>query len=221
LRGKGAYSIYINKILIFLPAIFLYGCGISTTVYLYPPQDFSVSSTSSEISIKNNGSNYEPSEGSKQTFLGIDIYYRIFQNRGDADTGLSQLISSADTYDGNPDAFINYAETQGFYYMRKALISTRPTIEIAPVDARDSSLYTISVSSWKLDDSILLLRNINRLENSFSEKNFVTSDPDYEGDDSTERGTFYMVLFAVSYGVDTIGAAVYSDPVIATTILEF
>lgn len=218
MNGNSAKSLYKITILIIVIALFLFGCGISTTAYLYPPLIFSVEP--SVISIRNDGTNYEPSEGSKQTYLGVNIYYRIFQVRQDAEAVHIQLTNASSTYDGNPDAFMNYAEGQGFVYMREATNSSQPSITIAPTD---ENRHIISTSSWELDNdsSYILERNINRQENSFLEKNFDADDPDYKGADSTGGGSFYMVLFAVSYGEDTIGAAVYSDPVVATSILEF
>ncbi len=217
MSGKGANSICRKALITLLLAIPFAGCGISTTAYLYAPLNFSI--TPSAISIRNNGLNYEPSEGSDQTFLGIDIYYRIFQNRQDAETALSTVSSLRDGYLGNPDAFINYVEAQeDFCYMRKAATSARPGLEISP--ASDESPHTIDTSSWKLDGTVQLVRNISRPENSFLEKNFNEDDQDYEGSTSI-GGTFSMVLFAVSYGQDTIGAPVYSNPVVASSILEF
>lgn len=215
MSGKGTKSLCKITILALGLALSLLSCGISTTAYLYSPLTFSV--TQADISISNDGANYEPSEGSNQTFLGIDIYYRIFQNRPDAVIVHEQLISAGDRYDGNPDAFMDSTETSGFYHMRKASNSAQPSVTIA---ANDYSLHTISTTSWKFDDSVQLVRNISRPENSFPEKNFDAGDQDYKGNASI-GGTFYMVLFAVSYGQDTIGAPVYSDPVVATSILQF
>jgi len=218
-RGKDVNSLY-GKIMLALEFALLWsGCGISTTAYLYPPLDFSVDKSS--ITIRNNGLNYESSEGVNQTFKGINIYYRIFQDKSNAQGKQNDLLTLKEGYEGNPDAFMNYAETQGFCYMRKATSSAQPTVIIA---ANNESLHTISTTTWELDNdsNYILVRNINHRpnENNFLEKNFDADDQDYMGNDSTGGGTFHMVLFAVSYGQDTIGA-IYSDPVIATTILEF
>ena len=219
MRGKGVNSLYVKIMLALGFALLGSGCGISTTAYLYPPLDFSVDQSS--ITIRNNGLNYESSEGVNQTFKGINIYYRIFQNKSDAQGKQNNLLTSKKGYEGNPDAFMNYAETQEFCYMRKATSSAQPTVIIA---ANNESLHTISTTTWELDNdsTYILVRNINRPENNFLEKNFdKADDQDYTGDDSTGGGTFHMVLFAVSYGEDSIGAPVYSDPFIADSILEF
>lgn len=221
MRGKGVNSLY-GKIMLALGFALLWsGCGISTTAYLYPPLDFSVDQSS--ITIRNNGLNYESSEGVNQTFKGINIYYRIFQDKSNAQGKQNDLLTLKEGYEGNPDAFMNYAETQGFCYMRKATSSAQPTVIIA---ANNESQHTINTTTWEEkgldnDSNYILVRNINRPENNFLEKNFDADDQDYTGNDSTGGGTFHMVLFAVSYGEDSIGAPVYSDPFIADSILEF
>jgi len=218
LRGKGENYLYGELLIASLFALIYSGCGISTTAYLYPPASLVVSG--SQITVQNDGANYEPSEGSNQTFLGIDIYYRIFQNSSVAESRRNQLSSWSAMYDGNPDSFISSAESAGFRVMRKTSTSSRPTIALA--DASDESLHTIITSTWILDGGVQVVRDgYTSPKRDFSEKIFSSTDQDYEGADSSGVGTFYIVLFVVSYGEDTIGAAVYSDPVVATSILEF
>lgn len=218
MRGKGVNSLY-GKIMLALGFALLWsGCGISTTAYLYPPANLIVSG--SQISVQNNGANYEPSEGLKQTFKGIDIYYRIFQNNLAAGNLKSDLITRASsTYYDSPDAFISYAEGRGLCIMRKATGPARPTVDM---EASDESLHTIVTSTWILDDGTQVVRDgFTSPKNDFSEKTFASTDQDYEGEASSGGGTFYLVLFAVSYGEDSIGAPVYSYPVIASSIVEF
>jgi hypothetical protein len=216
LRGKGTKYRWNNIIFALFLVTLIAGCGISTSAYLFSPLRFDVSN--SQLSVQNDGANYEASEGSAQTFKGIDIFYKIFQDNARASVELTQLNDWTSIYYGNPEAFISRAKTNGFIPMRKDSTAMQPLIGLV---ATDESLHTIETSNWKLDGSVQVVRNITRSQNSFLEKNFADDDPDYNGANSIGGGTFYMVLFAVSYGEDTIGAPVYSDPFIALNILTF
>lgn len=206
----------------------LQGCGISSPAYLEPP---AISVSNSQISVRNSSGNYFPSEGSNQTFKGIEIYYKVFQLRSAAESAFTSLSSYASQYQDYPDYFMTAAGNAGFTRMRRASDRNRPLISIG---ADNTKLYTVSLSSWDLlDDAYNVLfpvvRDItadsSRL--AFQERNFQAGDVDYQGDTWIGGGPFHIVCFAVSFGEDTsgtsIGAPIYSVPSFAqnSTIIEY
>lgn len=218
MRGKGYISL-IRKQLLTTLLLSLIGCGLSTSIYLYFPQDFTITQTN--MSVKNDPRNYEASEPVlNQTFKGIDIYYRVFQNQATAQNVHDQQLENLkNVYDGNPNAFIQSVEDSlEFRLMRNATNSSRPLISML---ANDESEYIISIKDWKINSGDSVLRDITRPEKSFLLKDFKKADEDYTGEDLTGIEDVYLVAFAISYGKDTVGASVYSDPFIALNILAF
>jgi len=203
-------------------------CGISSIAYLEPPY---ISVSNSQISVRNNSGNYFPSEGSSQTFKGIEIYYRVFEERTVAETAFISLNSYASQYQNYPDNFMSNAINDGFTRMRRASDRNRPLISIA---ANNTGLYTISLTSWDLSDDannvlFSVVRDIpadsSRL--AFQERNFQADDVDYQGETWIGGGPFFIICFAVSFGEDSsgssIGAPIYSLPSFAQNswIIEY
>lgn len=209
-------------------------CGLPTVTYLYPPKDLTVDKRAKILSVKNNSYNYDDSEGSTQTYRGIEVYYRVYDSDTKADAAITNLNALADTYTDDPDSFMSYAEsTYKFSRLRKSDTSAQPLISI---DAADESYYYINLdiySNWRLtDDNSTVLSYITRtLDNntnssslSFFDKDFNSGDFDFAGTTSTSTSdTVYIVFFAVSYGIDqsTVGQTVYSAPYVASSYAEY
>jgi len=211
-------------------ALLVAGCGLPTVAYLYPP-DMDVNNTI--ISIQNDSRNYESSEGSSQTYRGVEVFYRVFQNETSASTITATLNDYLGTYSDNPDGFINLVtgSTYKFGRLRNSNNRSQPLI---PIDASDGSTFYIqlkdfnSASDWILTDSnnvplssgsvdishIIRTLDSSSSETSFYKKDFKASDDDYSGSTGSVTDTYYIIFFAVSYGIDqaTVGQTVYSIP---------
>ena len=210
MRGKGAKSLYKITILIVGIALSLYGCGISTTIVLFPPE---IVVSSSQISIWNDSANYEPSEGLDQTFKGIEIFYRIFKDSTDANAATDTLNQKISYYPNDPHEFMNFAtgEQQKFLRMRSSTNTISPLLTIS---ATDTNQYTIKLSTWEMNDisNTKVIRNINRFNNTnFEDRYFLQTDEDYSGPNSIKEGDYFIVCFAVAYG-EYIGEEFYSIP---------
>jgi hypothetical protein len=215
-------------------------CGLPTVTYLYPP-DISVDKAA--LSVSNDPNNYDSSEGSSQTYKGIEIYYRVYTSSSAAASIIVTLNSLADSYGDEPDSFISAATgTYKFSRLRNTYSSTTPLI---PIEADDASRYYIafsSVSDWTLTDengdsmndgnghdiskiTRTLDSNPNSSSLSFYEKDFNVSasatDSDYAGSASASASD--TLFFAVSYGIDqsTVGQIVFSAPYIASSYAEY
>lgn len=225
-------------------SLFMASCGLPTVTYLYPPVYFSVDN--SGIAVKNDSNNYDASEGSAQTYKGIEIYYRVYSSSTAAASTITSLNSLASTYSDEPDSFMSAATgTYKFSRLRNTYISTAPLI---PIGASDESRFYLTFSStadWSLTDedgnlltdgdgndvsqvTRTLDSNPNLSSLSFFDKDFnvgnASIDSDFAGSASTSSSdTVYIVFFSVSYGLDqsTVGQTVYSAPSIATSPVEY
>jgi len=219
-------------------ALLAAGCGLPTVAYLYPP-DMSVDSA--VIRVANDSRNYESSEGTSQTYKGIEIFYRIYQNENSASAMVSTTLPDlVDSYADNPDSLMNLLTGSSYKFsrLRNSYSRSEPLI---PIDASDESSFYINISStadWVLtdDSSIPLLDSssndisiiVRTLDSTssdvrFFEKDFNSGDDDYNGTTGSGSDTYYIVLFSVSYGLDqsTIGQTVYSMPYIPTSYVEY
>ena len=229
-KQAGALALILSTVLL-LAAIS--SCGLPTVTYLYPPIDFSVDS--SGLSVKNDISNYDASEGSTQTYRGIEIYYRIYPSATAATSAIGTLNTLAASYADNPDSFINLVAgaTYKFSRLRKKTSTTQPLVQLA---ADDGSGYYINFSKsvdWALSDengnvissiTRTLDSNANNSNLSFFEKDYNVGDYDFAGSsNATSTTQVYIVFFAVSYGIDqsTVGQPVYSAPYVASSYAEY
>jgi hypothetical protein len=240
-KNAGALASILSTVAL---SLLITSCGLPTVTYLYPPSYFSVEN--SGISVKNDIKNHDDSEGSTQTYKGIELYYRVYSSEPAAVSTISTLNSLASNYADEPDSFISAAtSTYKFSRLRNTHSSTSPLI---PIDASDDSRYYLTfsaTSNWTLaDENGVLLTdndsndisqvtrtldsNPNASSLSFFEKDFnvgaTSTDSDFWGSASTSTSdTVYIVFFAVSYGIDqsTVGQAVYSAPSVATSPIEY
>lgn len=205
-------------------------CGLPTVAYLYPPAEFAVTDT--ELTIRNNPNNYEASEGTDQTFLGIDIYYRVYQSQSSAETALTSLERLADLYEDKPSQFESVVRGSGYSF--RSLKREDDSTPLLSIDSDDIANYYLRFTSlsnpWHLVDNQgtpidKVLRNFDGSGTSsspqFEAGEFHSGDPDYVGSGSpSATSTVYVVFFAVSYGQDVtssaVGQEVFSDPYIPT-----
>lgn len=220
-----------QKAILIITLVALTGCGLPTVAYLYKPSDFEVGTAL--LTIKNSPNNYEPSEGEDQTFLGIEIYYRVYQTDAAAETALANLSALADLYEDKPSQFETVVSSSGYGFRPlKRHDGTRPFLTI---DSDDISRYYLYFDEWHLVDSQSTLidevqRNFDESgtgsSNYFQKGDFRSGDPDYSGTGSPSATTrVYIVFFAVSYGLDITSSAtgqeVFSDPYIPTNYATY
>ncbi len=204
-------------------AVFV-SCGLPTSDYLYPPSNFF--GDNSTITLVHKDDNVS----TMTTFLGYEIYYRLFQNFDDAKTALSDILNLAATYSNNPDAFMNSVKTYSmpFYRMQKSysdsgksdIDSSKPLL---PAKADIPFTFTINLSGWTVDIGnntlVTVVRN-NGSSNINSAKfslisNYAATDQDYSAGMISPPNSVYLVVFAVSYGTSASSLSdVYSSPVI-------
>ena len=199
-----------------------------TVTFLYPPQNFFFSGNAT-ISVQNTNLNYDASEGVSQTFKGIEIFYRIYQDSSTASTMLSTLLALSDSYSGNPDRFVEVVTGTSYKYvrLRNSIDRIQPLLAISATDENTYSIQLNGASNWTLTKGLTtydVVRTIGTTSaESFYIKEFIQGDDDYEGNTTVSGSTFYIVFFAVSYGQDqtTVGQNVYSMPYIPSSIATY
>jgi len=199
-------------------------CGLPTVAYLYPPY-MNVNGNAS-IRLNNDSRNYEASEGASQTYRGIEIFYRIYQNQNTAASALTDLTSLSSNYDGAPDSFMSIATGSTYKFRRLRDSNTPDQQPLLSIAAGDASNFDLNLTSgdWTFGIGSTIIRNITTAANtSFYKKDFETGDDDYAGSTFSPTATYYIVLFAVSFGIDqtTVGQTVYSMPVIPSNYVSY
>lgn len=215
---------------LFPVALMSFACGLPNVPYLYPPTEFDVGNTS--IKITSNVENYQASEGSDQSYLGMEIYYHVFDSATTANAKVAQIVSLSATYEKSPASFIKViiSASHRFQRLRNSTTNSAPLIPITnPAVASSFYVNPSRSTSWNMTDEDLveistIVRNIsNRVlgDLDFKAMDFLSGDDDYTG--ASSPGTIYIVLFGISFGKDpeSIGVALYSSPNIDQDIIEY
>lgn len=216
---------------LFPTALIALACGLPNVPYLYPPAEFDVGNTS--IKITSNQENYQASEGSDQSYLGMEIYYHVFDSAVAANAKLTQDVRRlSETYEKSPASFIKAitGASHRFQRLRNSTNNSAPLIPIAnPAVATSFYVNPSRSTSWNMTDEDLveistIVRNIsNRVlgDLDFKAMDFLSGDDDYTG--ASSPGTIYIVLFGISFGKDpeSTGVELYSSPKIDQDIIEY
>ena len=203
--------------------LLLSACGLPTVAFLYPPI---IDVQNSIIRLNNDSRNYEASEGASQTYRGIELFYRIYQDRNSADEILTALANLSASYDGAPDSFMSIATGSTYKFRRLRDSNALDQQPLLSISASDESNFDLDLTSgdWTFGIGSTIIRNIATTANtSFYKKDFETGDDDYAGSTSSPTATYYIVLFAVSFGIDqtTVGQTVYSMPAVPANYVSY
>ncbi|MFA5852254.1 MAG: hypothetical protein WC820_06110 [Spirochaetales bacterium] len=217
-----------------LSFLFAASCGMPTVTYLYPP---AMDLNNTVLRVENNPLNYESSEGSTQTYRGIEIYYRIYQDSLSADNATSALTNEIDYYSTDPEGFLSLAAGNSYKFVRLRYAQSYSGTPLIPLSANDANGYYIQLFpsqsvNWQLTDAAgnplgttdksTIIRSLvtSSSNTSFYNKIFMPGDEDYAGTAGSPSDTYFIAFFAISYGKDstTIGLPVYSLPEIVSYV---
>jgi hypothetical protein len=213
-------------------------CGLPSIPYLYPPSEFDVSSSS--IKIKNNMENYQASEGINQSYLGLEIYYHVYETQSAAGSAYNQLVSFASNYENSPSTFVKTLTGSNYRFQRLRNANSNSPVLIPVANPALPVSYYINLSqtsAWRLTDEngayfpsgdealSTIRRNVpNRVpvDAGFHAMDFRSGDEDYTGITSLPS-TVYILMFGISYGQDpvNIGVPIYSAPSLDSDIITF
>ena len=186
------------------------GCGLESSIY-YAPPNFHVDG-SGPIFLTHNTANIDGS------FLGYDVYYRVYHDSDAAASDLSLGATLSDTNNYTPISALNKLVVMGFtrmhYLESENILNTNsPLLRVANVIQQ--SQYTVQVNvlpNWYYtvsDDGDTtktpLVRNTSTPGSlaSFNSQ-YSIGNADYADKTNVPEAhqTVYIVMFAVAYGFD-------------------
>jgi len=234
MRGQSGYFATYSKhsaAFFFVIAVvaLLASCGLPTADYLYPTSGF-IQQGANLITLYHNANNINSVNG----FLGYNIYYRAFDNAGDAADSLVNLSKSLTSSNIN-----SIASLYGYYPILKKSSdgANFDYSTLIPYTVCESGLYSYFAlnmngpSAWTIsgESGTTLLNQVVRNKGngaSVADSEFFQSslysygDQDYNGVSNPTQ--LYFVFFAVAVGDSTssIGVAIFSNPNESNDIIE-
>jgi len=216
-------------------------CGIDSIVYLN--DNPVLTSTDDSTSI------FKGPESNNSSYLGVEIFYRIYYSLSDADADKSTISTKQDVDESIPGSVINeyLINPNGLKYKNLVLVNIQdsslqrriPTI--LSTEIPDSSYFVsiefpsasneepfITITNEVANEKTLhlLLKRNSGIANDYLR--FIdepkVGDPDFKANtNSTTPGTYYVQLYAASYGLNFVDfSELYGDAVfIGRIILNF
>jgi len=191
----------------------IFSCGLPSAGYLYPTKGF-FSSGASQIELVHNDKNIQSVNG----FLGYKVYYRIFEDKNNAEESITAL-SELTNYN-----IATTAASLGYYALLKKEGTSYDPLIITHTDCESGyHIFYLNLNSaapWDLkgdngSPSLALLSKdgiYRSTHEDFSQKaDYSAGDPDYSGTTSNPQ-QLYIVFFAVAYGKTSPIDEIYSNP---------
>ncbi len=197
-----------------LIAFLVSSCGIEDAqqYLLYQPRPNSEAATSI---------NFYPPEQYEPQFLGIDIFYKIYASKTDADTDAANFSARQDADIIPGSSIISYLlSTNALNYHRLYNNTEQSSFVITKnLIPSTSNLLTIELTTnnellFKIDNTEItkLLRNTDTANISFSIQPDQT-DSDYKASTNDQDPQHYIQLYAVSYGYTSILKPIFSKAI--------
>lgn len=184
-------------------AIVSMSCGIDTINYLSGnPRSYSASDTALVF--------YGPASPDS-TYLGIDLFYRIYASDADADADLAGITARQSATNAVPGASVSsyLLSASGLAYSKPLLngviaipqIATM-TSDFAEIDFQATPEPTISFPSSS--PSVYELRRAIGSGSSYASfyTKPVAGDADFKSNSGDSDSTYYVQFFAASFGID-------------------
>ena len=224
--GEGSYLLKLASLAVILFSSLIVSCGLDNSIF-YSPPSFTVSGNTGPIILQHNTMNIDG------TFLGYEVYYRVYADLSSATLDLNYIVTLNDTTNYTPLSAFNLLLSRKFVrlqsrFLSTGLVDTSPPL-FHPSNYLFASQFTIQAFNtlptfyFTIDSAVnaqtQLVRNTNSgtLLVSFNSL-YNVGDPDYAGTipPSANGSTpIYIVMFAVAYGFDfsSSGSTIYSFPV--------
>jgi hypothetical protein len=216
----------IENLALALVLLSLSACGVDTYVYLEAPIEASSSKSSTTRILIHNTNN------SSTSFLGYEVYYKIYCGGSDSSTPPASLDAEVTTLDANwstayPDSIISNLKNKGY----RTMVGVKDGVTVSlllPIDAADTGLAIqaeldllggtvrlIRPSSQAVISSLSLYRNATS-STSTSSNYLEFSDPTIGDDCDTKSGStsFWIRAYAVAFGLSDSLAEIRSVPVV-------
>ncbi len=182
-------------------------CGIDSYSYYYPP----VVSFSGDNSLYLN----HVTSNNDASFLGYEIYYRVFQEKTKADAIAAAIYSAANSSSTAPSVLLNQLTSGTFPshygYAFNPIREPSATSPIPLLKIGEGSSFRVALSAegdWML---YINTASAGSAVKRASGKTFYDlgqgatwdgSDADYSGSTISSSTTLYLVAFGIAYGFD-------------------
>ncbi len=212
-------------------ALVLGGCGLESYTYYYRP---GVACDGSSITIIHNSANADAS------FLGYEVYYHVFKNKGTATSVAQAIYTAASSEKASPSvlqaqlasgSFPGYSEVVFYRITNEDGSDPTPLLKVS-----EGTRFYIQIkndSDWTLRIDTTHQQNVIKRSSSFSparsfavaensESAWKAGDCDYTPDAAYSSSTVYLVAFVLGYGFN-LGStgAVYSLPAVIPNGTEY
>ena len=201
----------------------LSSCGIDTISYL----------TEDPVSISSDGTSsfiFYVKESGSVSYLGADLFYRIYASSIDADSDKNYVIAKQSEVNAVPGTLIesNLISSSGMQYKSPVVNDTIKIPIISVDDIVDQDSYIILSFPGNMepsyyinpDSSTLFFLKRNVIDPSGGYKSFIDDPPEVDDQDYKSRvgdtdNEYYVQFFAAAYGLnisnfeDLYGDAVY------------
>jgi len=212
----------LNRIIIFLPALFIFifqGCGLNDYPYIYAPEVSALTGSPGIIKI------YNRSDNDPDVFQGYELYYKFYNYDSSISDRTSDYKNLFSVEEPEPSDLANLGFKRINTVSNPDLKTPYPMIAVDYSD-RDSSFEIILDFSRVSDiteviptvnysgyDELYLYRIVIDPDNTDYYKTFIKSDISKDDDSDISYNRVSLSLFVFSYGKYDRVYNIYSKPV--------
>ncbi|UTC82975.1 hypothetical protein [Treponema denticola] len=203
-----------KKLLCLLSIFVFFSCGIDNIVYLEPPKLIhDPTGHSSEYLMYFEFETSDKNNLGVGEFLGFEVYYRIYESETDCKNMIKNIVQYNES---NPANSVNYLLSSYNYKLltyEGHLYQDRPIVPASgsPVNRRVRFFIEALISypnNFSIDGAIQG-KVLRQLGEDFAAAK--SGDYDVQSSSNPSNDSFYVAVFAATYGVDTTFRPVYSS----------
>ena len=200
------------------------GCGIDDYPYLYPASGVSGTDSMPAYFSHNTGND-------SASFLGYEIYYRIYENAADAVSDGATIQANWDTV--SPDTVVQRMKSLKYVRVIDEYVGQQmPLVNVDPADTANDIFVSMtfdllgagSIKNELAETPLSIRRNAKDASDAYRtfgdlEKDSDDTDCKY-ADSTTEPAKAYLRSYVFAYGLSASFGDLYSRPTLLTSTYE-
>lgn len=199
------------------------GCGIDDYPYLYPASGVSGTDSMPAYFSHNTGND-------SASFLGYEIYYRIYESAADAASDGATIQANWDTV--SPDTVVQRMKSLKYVRVIDEYAGQMPLVSVDPADTANDIFVSLtfdlvgagSIKNELVETPLIIRRNAKDASNAyrtFGDLEKDSDDPDCKyADSTTEPDKAYLRSYVFAYGLSASFGDLYSRPTLLTSAYE-